>query len=95
MSVQQRHIDFAQAVVQLARKHGMEHIKVDFRDSMHALEPAEYFQVGTLSMTWAEGRHGDAGRISIRHEANVSFDEKPADSAIGGVNSPEGKSNDA
>jgi hypothetical protein len=77
-AVTHRHIEFAQALVRLAREHGMDNIAVSFRDSIRAIPPGQWLGSGTLNVTWAEGRHGEKNSIRIRHEAETQVDEATA-----------------
>lgn len=76
-AVTQRHIDFARAVVRLAREHKMDGLTLQFRDSFSARD-ADHYSYEQMNMIWAEGRHGDTTRISIRCDATTSFDEDAA-----------------
>lgn len=77
-AVKQRHIDFARAVVKLAREHKMDGLIVQFRDSF-SVRAADRFESEQMHMTWAEGRHGDTSRISLKCDAHTSFDEREPD----------------
>lgn len=73
-AVKQHHIDFARAVVKLAREHKMDNLHLRFQDSISQRDFASYEQ---MSMYWAEGRHGDQNDISINCQAQVKFSETP------------------
>jgi hypothetical protein len=68
--VEQRHIDFGQEVVALARKHGFHHLGVDFYGGERWTR---------VTMTWHEGRHGSESRITFKAEATHHCYEKPVE----------------
>ena len=75
------HVTFAQAVVALAREHGVDHLDVKFRRGSFGFfrrnpnDPLEH-DYTTVSFQWHEGRHGVAGSISMRAEAQMSVKEE-------------------
>lgn len=77
-AVKDRHIDFARALVKLAREHRMDSLQVTFRDSFSA-RADDHFSHEQMTMNWHEGRHGDLSNIVIRCEASVSIPEEQKD----------------
>lgn len=70
----QPHVDFAQALVQLARDHGVSSWEGSFRlgfDREHSQWSGDQVRI-----SWQEGRHGTGSKISLRHESFASIDEK-------------------
>ena len=61
--VEQRHVDFARALVAVAREHGVRSLKAQFYGGGMGQPWTE------VSMQWSEGRHSDRSRISLRAEA--------------------------
>lgn len=66
-------VDFAQAVVALARQHGMTGITMEFRQNFDLSQTTGCFCSKRVS--WSEGRHGDNSQIKFRTEAEASFPE--------------------
>lgn len=76
-TVTQRHIEFARAVVALARQHGMDNLTVSYRESLTACwRRDEKWNSEQVTATWHEGRHGDQSRLNIEYRATVSVDER-------------------
>lgn len=67
-------VEFAQAVVALARQHGMTGISMEFRQNFDLSQCTGCYCGKRI--TWSEGRHGDGEDIKFRTEAEVSFPEK-------------------
>ncbi|WP_095058081.1 hypothetical protein [Pseudomonas sp. Irchel s3f7] len=67
-------VEFAQAVVALARKHGMTGISMEFRQNFDLSQSTGCYCGKRI--TWSEGRHGDEATIKFRTEAEASFPEK-------------------
>lgn len=67
------HIDFGQALAQLAREHGVSRFEGSFRLSHATHRPG--WSNSDVRISWAEGRHGDSARIALRAEASVSVEE--------------------
>jgi hypothetical protein len=63
--IEPRHIAFAQALVALAREHGMRNLTADFYGG-GLLNNERWTKV---HISWAVGRHGDQSQISLRAEA--------------------------
>ena len=69
----QRHAEFAQEVVALARLHGMDNITVKFRTNFHTSDSG---YAGTVTAIWAEGRHGDKASIGLQFDGYTGVSEK-------------------
>lgn len=69
-------IAFAQAVVALARQHGMTGIDMGFRQNFDLSQQTGCYC--SKRITWTEGRHGDDSPIKFRTEAEASVPEKVA-----------------
>jgi hypothetical protein len=67
-------VEFAQAVVALARKHGMTGISMEFRQNFDLSQSTGCYCGKRI--TWSEGRHGSGAQIEFRTEAKASFPEK-------------------
>ncbi|QZA99253.1 MULTISPECIES: hypothetical protein [Pseudomonas] len=67
-------VEFAQAVVALARQHGMTGISMEFRQNFDLSQRTGCYCGKRI--TWSEGRHGDGEDIKFRTEAEASFPEK-------------------
>lgn len=63
--IEQRHVDFARALVALAREHGVRNLTADY----YGGGPLDNERWTKVHMSWALGRHGDRSRISLRAEA--------------------------
>jgi hypothetical protein len=75
------HVEFARALVALARQHKIGSLDVTFRDSVSAINSGpDFWNWKQMRMQWGEGRHGDATRITLKHEAETQVDEQPAPS---------------
>lgn len=66
-------VEFAQAVVALARQHGMTGISMEFRQNFDLSQKTGCYC--SKRITWSEGRHGDGADIRFRTEAEASFPE--------------------
>ncbi|MNR61187.1 hypothetical protein D3C85_1828590 [compost metagenome] len=73
-AVTDQDVSFAQAVVALARKHGMTGISMEFRQNFDLSQSTGCYCGKRI--TWSEGRHGDGAEIKFRTEAEASFPEK-------------------
>lgn len=76
----QPHIDFAQALVQLARDHGVHNFDGSFRLNFERERESE-FSGDTVKISWSEGRHGDGSAIALRCEKFASVPEIAPNSA--------------
>lgn len=73
---------FAQAVVALAREHGMTSISLEFRHNFElSLKTTSHER---KRVQWSEGRHGDLSEIKFTVEASASFPERQDSHAEGG-----------
>lgn len=74
--LQDDHVNFARAVVALAREHAVNHIDMTFDLSGTRLR---FFREGNswqkVNLQWHEERHGSAGRLVLSAEARVTFSE--------------------
>lgn len=68
------HAAFARELVQVCRKHGMNSLSANYRAGFRTDAETEFS--GMVTVSWAEGRHGVNGRISLRFEGTDSFSEK-------------------
>ncbi|MDF3837098.1 hypothetical protein P3W85_29705 [Cupriavidus basilensis] len=85
-TVTQRHVDFARAVVELARQHGMSNLRMSYREShSSAWTRGESWNSEEVTMNWSEGRHGDQSKLSLEYRAAVAVDEKPVMGASHGA----------
>ena len=66
-------VEFAQAVVALARKHGMTGISMEFRQNFDLSQKTGCYCGKRIN--WSEGRHGDGADIKFRTEAEASLPE--------------------
>lgn len=74
------HRAFARELVALARKHGVNHVNMEFNFGSH-----KKFREETISnrmwervtLRWAEGRHGDLNDITLETRAADTFKETP------------------
>lgn len=73
------HIDFAQALVQLARDHGVHSFEGSFRLGWRDERPG--WSGDTVRVSWSEGRHGDESLIGLRCEQHASVPEIAPNSA--------------
>lgn len=73
--IEPRHVAFSQAMVKLAREHGVRDLKAEFYGGKGDL--GEMWT--RVSMTWHAGRHDAKNKISLRAEAihHVQEDEGP------------------
>lgn len=67
-------VDFARAVVALARKHGMTGLTMEFRQNFDLSQTTGCYCGKKIS--WSEGRHGVGSTIKFRTEAEASFSEE-------------------
>lgn len=67
----QEHKDFAKAVISLARQHKVGSVVLKFRFSF-CVGDASHEEV---TVSWAEGRHGDKGTISISATCHETISE--------------------
>ncbi|WP_354686705.1 hypothetical protein [Cupriavidus necator] len=77
-TVTQRHVDFARAVVQLAREHGFDNLRMSYGESLtwqYQHERDRNWNSADVTMNWREGRHGDRQRLSIEYRAAVTVEE--------------------
>lgn len=74
------HIAFAQALVQLARDHGVSHFDGSFRLNYERNDRTRWGD-GPVRITWTEGRHGDDNKIALRAESFASVPEIAPSSA--------------
>jgi hypothetical protein len=88
------HVEFARALVALAREHKIGSLDVTFRDSSSAIHTgSDFWSWKQMRMVWGEGRHGVETRITLKHEAETQIDEKDAPGVTvlhGDTISPEG-----
>lgn len=63
--IEARHVTFAQALVALAREHGVKNVTADF----YGGGIGDTQRWTKIHLAWSEGRHGDRSRISLRAEA--------------------------
>jgi hypothetical protein len=68
-------VEFAQAIVALARQHKMTGITLEFRQNFDLSQSTGCYCGKRIS--WSEGRHGAGTTIKFRTEAEASFPEKP------------------
>lgn len=74
-AVTDQDVEFAQAVVALARQHKMTGITLEFRQNFDLSQATGNYCGKRLS--WSEGRHGADATIRFRTEAEATFPEKP------------------
>jgi hypothetical protein len=74
------HKAFAQAVVALAREHGVTMVRGDFHGGHGAFRGATPRPLDEnctqIAFTWVRGRHGDKSRISLTASAHDQVDER-------------------
>lgn len=75
----QPHIDFAQALVQLARDHGVSCFDGSFRLDFDRENSG--WSGDRITINWSVGRHGDDGKIGLKNEAYASVPEIAPNSA--------------
>lgn len=73
-AITEHDISFAQAVVALARQHGMTGITMEFRQNFDLSQSTGCYC--GKKIRWSEGRHGDSASIKFNTEAEASFPEK-------------------
>lgn len=73
-AVTDQDVEFARAVVALARQHGMTGISMEFRQNFDLAQVTGCYCGKRI--TWSEGRHGDSADIRFRTEAEASFPER-------------------
>lgn len=68
---------FAVELVQLARKHGANKLRMTFDMTGHTpnWRERDLWRHGDITLTWGEGRHGARDNISLRYESHVSIME--------------------
>lgn len=67
-------VNFARAVVELARQHGMTSITLEFRQDFDlAIKTSSHER---KRVQWSSGRHGDHSEIKFSVEATASFPEQ-------------------
>jgi hypothetical protein len=71
------HRDFAQAVVALAREHGMYHVNMTFRIQIALEQELPRCAYDDVTMIWAQGRHGDTSTIRLQTMGGEHIPEKP------------------
>lgn len=76
----QPHIDFAQALVQLARDHGVHNFDGTFRLGFER-ERESGFSGDNVRLAWSEGRHGDDSNIVLKCEKSAVIPEIAPNSA--------------
>jgi len=72
------HIAFARELVALARKHSMNHLRVEFDHSGTANwqnAPDHIIRIAKTHFLWEEGRHGARTRINMSREETAYFEE--------------------
>lgn len=69
------HIEFARELVELARKHGANHIDAtfDLSSSRKFFEHRSNWQ--RVRLFWSEGRHGAKSRITLTADVKAEFSE--------------------
>lgn len=76
-TVTERHVDFARAVVALARLHGMDNLRMTYRENVGAAwARGDKWNSEDVTMNWSQGRHGDQSRLSIEYRASLAVDER-------------------
>lgn len=76
--IQKEHIDFAKELVVLARKHGVNHITIEFdlNSCKNFLIPeVKDYKYGKVKVTWYEGRHGSDNKINFESTDTVTIEE--------------------
>lgn len=71
-----KHVEFARAMVELARKHGMTDLELTYRRGYNFPADGGPDQHQTVRMSWAAGRHGAEGWIKLSAESNQQVPEK-------------------
>ena len=73
------HQDFAQALVALAREHGVGSLQATFRRSSSSVFRSDdkVWDSNNVTMHWHEERHGAQAKISLRAEARDEINETP------------------
>lgn len=70
------HKAFASDLVKLARKHGADDLKVEFRISGPAvMRDWSKYDPARVSFSWHTGRHGAKSSYTIRAEASLTVEE--------------------
>ncbi len=77
--VTDEHIEFAHALVALARKHEADNLDVSFRltGGRRFFEHRDDYQ--NVKFQWHEGRHGERSRFLLKAEATVSVEERKSE----------------
>ena len=80
------HKAFAQAVVALAREHGMDALSVEFQFGHAMAYRGDGNSRGSdrVKMGWSSGRHGDQSRITLSAHSFENIDEAEASPAQAG-----------
>lgn len=67
------HVDFARAVIALARQHGVGDVRMQFRRASSSIMRHDMGQWDStdVSLTWHEGRHGDKAPLELKLEARA------------------------
>lgn len=70
---------FALELIALARKHGANHMELDFDMTGAALDwkIRDRWNHGSIHLSWANGRHGATDKIAMKYESHVSLLEQP------------------
>ena len=67
--IEDRHKEFAKALVALAREHRMDRLQVQFQDSTTPVDRA--WPPVRVSAEWQEGRHGSSANIHLSATTSV------------------------
>lgn len=76
-AITEEHIAFARAVVELARQHKMNRLRLEFAPAFLHPTLRGFGNTETITMSWSEGRHGDSNKINLECRAVVGVEEKP------------------
>jgi hypothetical protein len=71
------HIEFAHALVALAREHEANDLTVSFSLSGGRRFFKDRSNWQQVSFHWSEGRHGERSGFQLKAEASASIDERP------------------
>lgn len=80
--IRDAHIDFAQALVQLARDHDVTHFDGKFRLGFDLRAPGGVWSNPDVKISWSEGRHGDDSNIGLWYEKHAGIPEIAPNSAM-------------
>lgn len=75
--VTDEHVEFAHALVTLARQYGANRLKVEFDLSGSNTPRERRWDYERVTFDWGEGRHGDRSSFSLRGESIVHVEERP------------------